>query len=259
MRHQRSWLHFALLAAVAGILGTPVQADEASQASEHPLMPAIRYAKTCLKKVDELPGYTATFYKREVVGTTTVSHQMKIKVRHEPFSVYLYFDKPYEGREVLYVDGQNDGKLIVHEAGLLSIAGTMELAPTDALVMNENRYPITMAGISNMVKEVIKTWEKEAKFEGTEVKYFKDAKLGELTCRVIESSHPKPFRQFNNHKVRLWIEAESGIPVRIQTFGFPRKQGDKPPVIEDYTFLELKTDVRLTDADFDRNNKKYSF
>jgi hypothetical protein len=49
------------------------------------------------------------------------------------------------------------------------------------------------------------------------------------------------------------------MPVRVQTFGFPKKSGDKPPVIEDYLFSDLKTDVQLTNKDFDRNNPKYSF
>jgi len=236
-----------------------VRADEADKPSEHPLAPAIRYAKSCLEKVEAMPGYTATFYKKEVVGSTTVSHQMQIKIRHKPFSVYLHFDKPHTGREVLYVEGQNDGKLVAHAAGLLSIAGSMELAPTDPMAMSDNRYPITMAGIANMVRQTIKTWEEEAKYQGTEVKYFKDAKLGDMTCRVIESTHPKPFRQFKNHKVRLWVDSATGIPVRIQTFGFPRKAGAPAPIVEDYTFMNVKTDVRLSDADFDRNNRKYSF
>lgn len=231
----------------------------ADEPQEHPLRPAIRYAKSSVKKVEDLPGYTARFFKREVVGTTTVSHEMRMKIRHEPFSVYLYYEKPHKGREVLYVKGQNNGKLIAHEAGLLAIAGSMELAPTDGLAMNENRYPITMAGIVNIVNEVIKTWEDEAKYQGTEVKYFKDAKLGKMNCRVIESVHPKPFRQFKNHKIRLWVDSETGYPVRVQTFGFPKRPGKQPPVLEDYTFTDVNADVRLTDADFDRNNKKYSF
>lgn len=245
---------------LAGLVAdvTSVRAQDADK-QEHPLKPAIRYAQNCLEKVEALPGYEATFYKKEVVGKSTVSHKMRIKIRHKPFSVYLYFQNPHEGREVIYVEGQNSGKLVAHEAGLLSIAGAMELVPTDAMAMSENRYPITMAGIANTLKVMIKQWEEEAKYGETQVRYFKDAKVGNVTCRVIESSHPQPRRQFNNHKVRLWIDSETGIPVRMQKFGFPKKPGDNPPIIEDYTFLDLKTDIRLTDADFDRNNDKYSF
>ncbi len=244
---------------LAGVVACQsASADEAAE-KEHPLQPAIRYAEACLEKVLALPGYEATFIKREVVGKSTVSHKMKIKIRHEPFSVYLYFENPHTGREVIYVDGRNNGKLIAHEAGLLSFAGAMELVPTESIAMNENRYPITKAGIANTLQIMIRQWQEEAKYGETEVKYFKDAKLDNMTCNIIESSHPQPRKQFNNHKVRLWIDNATGIPVRMQKFGFPRRPNEQPPLLEDYSFLNLKTDVRLTDADFDRNNRKYSF
>jgi outer membrane lipoprotein-sorting protein len=258
MQFQKMCFHVALAVPVIFAASQTAAAQE-TQTAEHPLRPAIQYAKACLEKIEALPGYEATFYKKEVVGTSVVSHQMKIKVRHNPFSVYLLFQTPHEGREVIYVEGQNNGKLIAHEAGFLSIAGSMELNPTDAIAMNENRYPITKAGIANTLKIMIKQWEDETKYGETEVKYYKDAKVGNVTCRVIESRHPEPRRQFNNHMVRLWIDSESGLPVRMQKYGFPKKPGTEPPILEDYTFLDLKTDIRLTDADFDRNNTKYSF
>lgn len=233
-------------------------ADEAKTA-QHPLVPAIKYAKACLEKVEALPGYEATFDKKEVVGTSTVSHKMKIKVRHKPFSVYLYFMAPHEGREVIYVEGKNNGKLIAHEAGLFSIAGAMELEPTSSMAMNENRYPITKAGIANTMKIMIAQWEKELKYGEVDVRYFKDAKLDNMNCRVIEASHPTPRKQFTSHKVRLWVDTATGIPVRMQKYGFPRRAGETAPLIEQYTFTNLKTGVRLSDADFSRNNSKYSF
>ncbi|MEZ6128806.1 MAG: hypothetical protein R3C59_09000 [Planctomycetaceae bacterium] len=67
------------------------QKAETEAVKEHPLMPAIRYTEQCLERVEALPGYEATFIKREVVGNNTVSHRMKMKVRHEPFSTHSDF------------------------------------------------------------------------------------------------------------------------------------------------------------------------
>jgi len=244
---------------VAISAGAGARADENVTTKEHPLEPAIRYATGCLEKVEALPGYEAKFVKREVVGNATVSHEMTIKVRHKPFSVYLYFQKPHEGREVIYVEGQNNGKLVAHEAGLLGFAGAMELVPTESIAMSENRYPITKAGIANAVRIMVDRWKDETKFGEIDVKYYKDAKLGTMKCKVIETIHPQPRRQFDYHIARMWIDNETGIPVRMQKYGFPKRAGDKPPIVEDYSFLNLKTNVRLTDADFDRENTKYSF
>lgn len=256
--HRRIFLQSVTAASLAS---STVRADEKSATEQkHPLIPAIDYAQQCLEKVERLSGYEATFFKKEVVGRNLISHKMKLKIRHQPFSVYLLFQNPHEGREVIYVAGKNNGKLVAHEAGLFtSLVGAMELAPTDSLVMSENRYPITEAGIANALKMLIVQWQKETRYGEVDVKYYKDAKLGSLNCRVIESSHPKPRKQFDNHKIRLWVDTKSGLPVRFQKYGFPATKGAKAPVIEEYTYLDLKTDTQLTNRDFDRNNPKYKF
>ncbi len=228
-------------------------------ATEHPLAPALRHAKTCSEKAQAMKGYECTFTKKEIVGNEMISQSMKMKVRHEPFSVYMYFMEPSKGREVIFVDGKNDNKLQVHETGLASLIGTLSLSPEDSRVMAENRYPITKAGMSKMLDSVIAQWEEESKYGETDVKYFEDAKVGDSKCRVIESSHPQPRRQFKFHMTRLWIDEKSGLAVRVQQFGFPRQKDAKPPLIEDYTYTGIKPEVRLTDRDFDTNNPTYNY
>lgn len=252
------------VAAVLAGLGLAITAPQCLQAdevktTEHPLAPALRHAKACLEKTREMKGYECTFSKKEVVGNEMISQTMTMKVRHEPFSVYMKFMEPSAGREVIYVQGRNDNKLLVHETGFKSLVGTLQLAPEDSLVMAENRYPITKAGIVNMLETVIAQWEEESKYGETDVKYFEDAKVGEYTCRVIESSHPQPRKQFRFQMTRLWIDEKSGLAIRVQQFGFPRKKDQKSPVIEDYTFNAIKPEVRLTDRDFDTRNPNYNY
>lgn len=252
----------ASLAAVGmlGFAGQSVFAHEAfSKASEHPLMPALAHARICLENVQKLSGYESKFTKTEVVGKQTISQTIRMKVRHEPFSVYMQFVEPHAGREVIFVEGRNNNNLLVHEAGFASLIGTLELAPTGSQAMSENRYPITKAGIQKMMEAVIEQWEAETKYGETEVKYFEDARIGDMKCRVIESSHPQPRRQFKFHVTRVWIDEKSGLPVRVQQFGFPVKSGVKPPVVEDYTFTDIKAEVRLTDRDFDTKNPSYNY
>lgn len=251
---------FAASMLAVGVFGPSVLADEAaSKATEHPLVPALRHANTCLENVKKLSGYECTFIKKEVVGRQTISQTIKMKVRHEPFSVYMNFVEPHAGREVIFFEGRNNNNLLVHEAGFASLIGTLELAPDGSQAMSENRYPITLAGIQKLMEAVIRQWEEETKYGETDVKYFEDAKTGNMTCRVIESTHPQPRKQFLFHMTRVWIDDKSGLPVRVQQFGFPAKSGSKPPVIEDYTFSNIKAEVRLTDRDFDTKNPSYKY
>ncbi len=259
---------FSATMALAGLYaghslkGASLLADEeksAASGSEHPLAPALRHARTCQEKIKAIPGYECTFSKKEVVGKELISQTMKMKVRHDPFSVYMYFLEPSKGREVIFVNGRNDNKLQVHETGLASLIGTLSLSPEDTRVMAENRYPITRAGLLNMVDTVIDQWQEESKYGETDVKYFEDAKVGDYTCRVIESSHPQPRKQFPYHLTRLWIEEKSGLAVRVQQFGFPKKKDAKPSIVEDYAFTSIKPEVRLTDRDFDTKNPGYNY
>ncbi len=257
---RRSFACLLTLTGLSSTKGMQCFADENSASSaEHPLTPVVRHAKSCLEKAQAMNGYECTFSKKEVVGNEVVSQTMKMKVRHQPFSVYMYFMEPSKGREVIFVDGRNDNKLQVHETGLASLIGTLSLAPEDTRVMAENRYPITKAGMANMLESIVAQWEEESKYGEIDVKYFEDAKVGDYKCRVIESSHPQPRKQFKFHMTRLWIDEKSGLAVRVQQFGFPKKKDAKPPIVEDYAYTAIKPEVRLTDRDFDTNNPNYSY
>jgi hypothetical protein len=96
-----------------------VALDFSQQPGEHPLAPAIRVCKASLNEMDRnIRDYSCTLVKQERIGGELGETQhIYLKVRHEPFSVYMSFLKPHQGREVLWVDGQNNGEMVVLEAG----------------------------------------------------------------------------------------------------------------------------------------------
>ena len=226
----------------------------------HPLYLPLQEAYKAREALMVVKDYEANFVKRELLGRRLQSTTMKLKLREEPFSVYLKFVDTSAGREVLYVQGRNNNNLLIHEAGLKSLAGTVFRAPNAADVMAENHYPVTMIGLKYMLDKVIKQWEDEGKFGEVKTQKYPSAKLpsGE-ECIAYESLHPTPRNQFKFHITRLWIETKSGLAIRIEQLGFPQKNDKAPPVIEEYTYANLKTNVKLTDADFDRGNRSYAF
>ena len=71
-----------------------------------------------LEFLSKTPHYTAQFVKKELVNGELLDEQeMEMKVRHAPFSVYLKWVTGEAGREVLYVEGQNDGRMKAHPGG----------------------------------------------------------------------------------------------------------------------------------------------
>jgi hypothetical protein len=57
----------------------------------------------------------------------------------------------------------------------------------------------------------------------------------------------------------LWIDKDTGIAVRVQQYGFPVRNGAKPPIVEDYVFTDIQTSVQISDRDFDPNNPRYNY
>ena len=72
----------------------PAQLDP-GKPNEHPLMPALRWAHEGLTNIEKIQDYSATVVKRERLSGKIGEYQyMFVKVRHKPFSVYMYFSRP---------------------------------------------------------------------------------------------------------------------------------------------------------------------
>ena len=265
-RRRQSVVVQSVVVAIALLLPSlPVVADDAPDkpSAEHPLVKAIEHAQSSMKAVEAAEDYQAEFSKRDFVNGQFHAHTTLLKFRAEPMSAYLKFRQPHAGREVIYVRGKNDGNLLAHETGVLSFIGTVALLPTSARAMSESKHPITEIGMAKLVKGLIDRWEAERKYGECEVKYFPAAQheklFGKREHLVVQVVHPRPRKQFEFHESRLWIDLESNLPVRVAHWGFPAKPGDKPPLMEEYTYRNVQLNVGLKDIDFDVNNPKYGF
>ena len=222
------------------------------------LDPAIKVAQSALSSARKVPSYEATFTKRELVRNTMMFHTALVKVRQRPFSVYLGFRGQHDGREALYVQGRNDGNLLAHDSGLKALVGTISLNPTSQMAMEESRHPITEMGIVNLVQLVITQWQNESKFQDVELKYYPQAKLGKMQCKVIETSHKRRRQGVQFHTTRLYIDRATNLPVRVEQYGF-NSQGQKGALLEEYTYSNINVNSNLTDFDFDPRNQDYAF
>ena len=65
-----------------------------------------------------MKDYSCNLISRERMnGKLNESAYLFLKVRHEPLSIYAYFQDPNRGSEVIYAEGKNGGKLLAHETG----------------------------------------------------------------------------------------------------------------------------------------------
>ncbi len=235
----------------------------AADPNEHPLMQTLRWANNGISNIEKISDYSATLVKRErLSGKLGSQEYMFIKVRHRPFSVYLHIlaPKDLKGREVIYIEGQNDGKMLAHGTGMQNrVLGTLSLAPDGMIAMRGQRYPLTEIGLLNLTRRLAEVAKEDIKFGECEVKFFKGATINGRSCTCIQVIHPVARRNFRFHKAEIFVDDELDIPLRYASYDWPKQPGGVPPLLEEYTYLKLEINTGLTDADFDTKNPNYNF
>ncbi len=219
----------------------------------HPFDAEIQRAAVQIASMQrDIRDYSCIFTKRErVKGKLMGYEQVVLRVRHNPFSVYMYWLSPdtIKGQQVVYIEGRNDGKMIAQPVGAFGIGGPYHIKPTGPFAMKNQRYPITGAGMLKMIEQLVQEAKQERKFGETTVKYYQGARVDGRVCTVTEVTHPKR-QHFLYHMARIYIDDERQLPIRLETYLWPPKAGDPLPVLEEYTYSKIKLNNGFTDADF---------
>ncbi|MFK8111873.1 MAG: DUF1571 domain-containing protein [Rubripirellula sp.] len=217
--------------------------------------------------------YTALMVKRERVNGTLLGHEfMAAKIRNrkvvngqvvQPLSVYLNFLKPssVKGREVIYVEGQNDGNVVAHEGGFKGkFLPTVTIPPDGMLAMRGQRYPMTEIGVENLIVKLIERGERAAQSPDVQCEFRKNARVKDRVCTVLQVTQPtKKIGENEFYQAQVFIDDQLNIPIRYIAYDWPARSGAAPEVIEEYNYLNVKVNVGLTDADFDPRNPAYNF
>lgn len=235
-----------------------VQSIAVKIASDHPLQPVLKSLRASQTALGEIRDYSAILAKRELIGTKLISQKMELKVRETPFSVYIKFLTTHTGREVIFVAGKNDGQLLVHETGFASLAGTLSFLPTSRQAMADNRYPVTQIGMANLLQTILLQLETDARIPEAQVR-ITAVKLENQSCQLLEVIHPQQREPFRFHKTRVYLSEATRLPVQVEQYGWPTKPGQEPPLHEEYIYSQVRTNVNLTDTDFDEHNPAYNF
>lgn len=234
-----------------------------NQPAEHPVMPILRWAEGAKRNLENVADYSCTIVKRERIDGELTPHQhLFLKIRHKPFSVYIYFLGPEDlkGREAIYVEGRNGGNILAHTTGFKdTLVGTLTLKPDSAMAMQGNRHPITEIGLLNLTRKTIDACHRGLQYADTDIRFIPGAKLDGRLCTCMQSTHPTRRRDYANHMTRLFVDDELGLPIRYEAYEWPTKAGDPPPLAEEYTYRNLKFNNNFSDADFDPKNPSYRF
>lgn len=248
-------------------------ANSLEPASAKPLDRALQIARDGLTgSRANINDYTALMVKREQIGGALSEHQfMHAKVRNrkvidgkivQPLSVYLKYLKPtsMKGREVIYVEDKNDGNLVAHEGGFKGrFLPTVTIPPDGMLAMRGQRYPITEIGVENLIVQLLERGKTAKKFSDAQCEFRKNARIKDRACTVFQMTLPTKQPELDFYQAQVFIDDQFNVPIRYIAYDWPIREGAPLQVLEEYNYLNMKVNVGLTDADFDRNNKAYGF
>ena len=256
----------------AGQSKIPATLASSAKPVPHPLDDALEIARRGLRDIRaNVRDYTAIMVKRERIGGELQKPEyMQVKVRSEqvtesgqkiPFGIYMKFIKPRAcaGREVIWVEGRNENKLFAHEGSGLGSFRTFHLDPTSWLAMKGQRYPISDAGMENLIVKLIEKAERDRAAGDCIVEYRTGVKINGRDCEVIQVTHPEQRAPYDFHIAKIYIDTELRLPIRYQAHLWPETENAKPKLLEEYTYLNIKINQGLTDEEFNPRNPRYKF
>ena len=135
--------------------------------------------------------------------------------------------------------------------GPLALWGLQTYAP--------GTYDAIGNGIGSLIETVARHWAVELSPEDSVLTFNSHVTVGNHVCLMIDSTHPRKKPNFMFYKVKLYIDQEHGMPIRLEGYDWPKRPGAAPELVEEYTYMNLKTNVGLTDRDFDPGNPQYAF
>jgi len=206
--------------------------------------------KKCQERANALNEYTLTLIKQERIrGRLNPAENIFVKWK-KPLMIYMKINSgKNKGREIIYVKGRNNDKMMVSPGGILG-ALTIRISPESRLAFRDNRHSVAEAGMASTIRRINSTIKEDMKKPGHEIRlsYVGDEIYdgnGTIHIRVEKSSYAD--------STEIYIYKSSHLICALFSYD------ESGSLIESYLYKEIKTDVKLTDKDFDPKNEEYKF
>lgn len=195
----------------------------ATPSAKHPLTAVITYARREQAFLGEtVQDFSCRLVKRERInGFLQEMHFIDMEVREgeyqngrvvQPLSIYLHFLAPKNvvDRNVIYVEGQNDGKMLIRNGGKHFEYVVAQIDPNSDAARDETLVPLTDIGFDRLLNRMIEVLEKHQQVDptgtNTKAERIAGAKINNRPCTVIRITHPQPMPGLEFHIANVFVD-----------------------------------------------------
>jgi hypothetical protein len=245
-------------------------APNPARRNTHPMAAVIRFASDRYNRVaSRVQDFTCVLVKRERVNGRLGEHEwldMRVRCRRvrngrvvTPQSIYARWLAPtrLENRQLLYVAGRNDDKMLVRRGGQRFSYVTVSVSLFGEQARAESNFPITESDVVCLSRRLIYQAYDEMRLDpqgtNTKVSFINGAKVDGRVCTLIRILHPRRQAGLPYHRANIFIDDELLLPIRVEAYDWPDQAGGSPPLIEECTYQDLRLNVGLSDAHFHRD------
>lgn len=247
---------------VTWVLGWWDPTDPAAAVNEAVLAPtevgqlerAVALVRKARDAFTPVRDYRCIYLRDELIDQTFTQNVMKLKIRHEPFSVYMeWLDPPSKkGRWAAFVTGKNKNRMTATLMGLKLV-----LDPQESIRRKESRHTINEAGLKILLDRYEAAWSRLRPNDEVEVtidtRKLQVKLLGReyaQDCHCVQLRYGEKLRANEFQWVKVYFATDTGLPVRCENHAWPVGSQTEGVLVERYTYLDLETNLGLQDRDF---------
>jgi len=181
----------------------------------------VAFLESCLDRYNrEVKGYSQIFQKQERIGKQLEKKEItEIKFRDplsgKPFSVYMrWLEGARLAARVLYVEGENDNKMLVKPVGAFGFLIVSRLVDGED-ARKSGRYTLKEFGLKKGLQRSLYGFKEDQKAGTLHVKYLGKQKIkeaGDRTCWVLKRRYEKPDRDGVKEQT-LYIDTQTWLMV----------------------------------------------
>lgn len=206
--------------------------------------------ETALANAANIKDYRCKMIRAEKHGLNiAAAEHIEVTFMVEPFSVYMNWAKnARKAEKLLYIDGENDGKMLVMPVLVGWLTGPMKIDPAGKQARQSSRRPVTQFGFEKMLQRMYRPYQTgQLTIGGT----FKDHLIGPVTVDGQEAIAIERIRTggpaVEADQAVGWViclDSDKLMPIAVSEFD----QLDR--LLGDYVFTDIEYNIGLTEDDF---------